>query len=790
MLKKSLFLFLILFSLLLLTSCAQLPPDTKQNNLNSARATEKEKFNTYIELEISRHKESREFENSLNDIFQENDPSKRLNKIEQWLQASKQSLSPQKQPHIWILLNLLSADAHSRLRENVRSNDQGAIIKHYEKALQVISHVGYPLQTAAIQNNLAEAYIALPEDRRVNYIEKAINLANQALKVRTRREFPEDWAKTQIILAKAFHERSLGDKVANLKKSAEFFEQVLEVQTRKRLPDDFLLTVYELSQVLLELEQYPKALAYIEKALEANEYQLQQSPSYVKEQLLTNQAESLFSSAIWAASQMQDYEKALQLMEWGKGRILRKKHNSDRHEKNQFLTNQMESLFPNTILAASQMQDYKRLLLPMELGTEDILPRRNYDSDRLASFLNNNFTFNPPPDIFSIYQWLSKLPGDSTIIAPIFSNQGTIIFILPAGLKNISEENIITIRDFTRSDLHTLIRGENRDEWGGYIAYYADLKNKINQFAAADEQELSQRKLETHMAYVLSTFSQRWLNRTIERQQQLDIRRNSRLIWILDSDSGLLPIHSITYQDQPLLALYTVHFAPSIYSAFIAHKNLAKKKNDHLLAIIDPDGNLRGARRENKLINRYFESKKELFQGDATLANYNQEMRKFSPAYIHFASHGNYDWRNPLESGLKLSDQILTINDLIKKPTSYLDGNRLVVLSACETSLVDISMPSESVGIPLAFLQAGAPGVISTLWPVNDTATATLMAKFYQFHINDSLEPAKALRKAQLWLRSASYKEINKVLGAKIPNEQDVPFKDRYYWAGFVYSGM
>lgn len=745
--KKSLSLFLILSSLLLLASCAQLPSDTKQNHLNSARAAEREKFDKNIKLEVSRYKESRYLGSSLNDIFQENNPSRKIEKINQWLPVSNQPLSPQNQPHIWVLLNLLSADAHRRLRENVSSIDQRAIINHYEKALQVISHIGYPLQTAAIQNNLAEAYIALPEDRRVNYVEKAIDLANQALKVRSQREFPDDWAKTQIILAKAFHERSLGDKVANLERSAGFFEQALEILIREKSHDDFLVTVYELSQVLLELEQYPKALTYIEKALEANEYRLQQSFSYEKDQLLTNQAESLFSSAVWAASQMQDYEKALQLMEWGKGRML----------------------------------------------------RRNYDSARLVSFQNNNLAFSPPPDIFSIYQWLSKLPSDSTIIAPIFSNQGTIIFILPAGLKNISEENIITIREFTRSDLHALIRGEKRDEWGGYIATYADLKIKINQYEKAlkinrpvayEYLKLSRRNFETQIADALSTFSQRWLNQTLERLQQLDIGHDSRLIWLLDSDTGLLPIHSIAYENQPLLALYTIHFAPSIYSAFIAHENLAKKKNDHLLAIIDPDRSLIGAMRENKLINRYFESKTELIQSDATLANYNQEMRKFSPAYIHFASHGNYDWKNPLESGLKLSDQILTINDLIKMPTSYLDGNRLVVLSACETSLVDISMPSESVGIPLAFLQAGAPGVISTLWPVNDTVTSALMAKFYQFHINDSLEPAKALRKAQLWLRSASYKEINKVLGAKIPNEQDVPFKDRYYWAGFVYSGM
>ncbi len=739
-LKFSIRLFVFSFitcGLLTLTSCAPFPSNIKENNLNSARAIEKNKFDKNFKQEVLHYKESRKLENLLNDISQEKNSSRKLEMINPWLQVSnQQKFSPNQQPHIWILLNLLSAEAHNKLRANGKPNHLDEVIKHYENALQVISHIGYPLQTASIQNNLAKALIDLPDYRRTNYLEKIINLAKQALKVRTRREFPEEWAKTQIILAKAFHERSNGDKISNLKQSAELFEQALKTQTLGKLPDDFLVTVHELSQVLLELEQYPKALAYIEKALEANEFQLQQSSSYEKDQFLANQAESLFSSAIWTASHMQDYEKAIQLMEWGKGRILRKK----------------------------------------------------IDSDNSISFQNRNIKFKAPPDTFTIYQWLSSLPADSTIIAPIFSNQGTTVFILPAGIKNIRKENIIKIKEFTRKDLYALIRGERSDEWGGYIAAYVDLKFKKKQ-----------KKWETHVDHTLTAFSHGWLNQTLDQLQQLGIRRDSRLIWLLDSDSGLLPIHSKMYQGQPLLEHYTNHFAPSIYSAFISQENLAKNRNDHFLAVINPyintDKNLPGAETEYNLIKQHFESITELIQRDASLENHERAIKKLSPAYIHFASHGIYEWKNPLESGLLLSDKRLTINYLFGMPTSYFEGNRLVVLSACETSLVDINMPSESIGIPLAFLQAGAPGVISTLWEVDDSVTAVLMTKFYQLHIKDSLEPSKALRKAQLWLRSANKQEIAKLTkeyyaALNLNDKGNLPFKDRYYWAGYVYSGM
>src|SRR5437868_15535210 len=54
----------------------------------------------------------------------------------------------------------------------------------------------------------------------------------------------------------------------------------------------------------------------------------------------------------------------------------------------------------------------------------------------------------------------------------------------------------------------------------------------------------------------------------------------------------------------------------------------------------------------------------------------------------------------------------------------------------------------------------GAAGVLGTLWPVDDRATALLIAKFYELHLGQGLAPPAALKRAQAWLREATRAEL------------------------------
>jgi len=73
----------------------------------------------------------------------------------------------------------------------------------------------------------------------------------------------------------------------------------------------------------------------------------------------------------------------------------------------------------------------------------------------------------------------------------------------------------------------------------------------------------------------------------------------------------------------------------------------------------------------------------------------------------------------------------------------------LVVLSACETGRGKAYGAEGVVGFTRAFLHAGAPRVIVSLWRVEDRATRVLMEEFYAAWKTGGVSTAEALRRAQ-----------------------------------------
>src|SRR5205807_1809002 len=88
----------------------------------------------------------------------------------------------------------------------------------------------------------------------------------------------------------------------------------------------------------------------------------------------------------------------------------------------------------------------------------------------------------------------------------------------------------------------------------------------------------------------------------------------------------------------------------------------------------------------------------------------------------HFACHGKFEIREPLDSALLLADNTrLALRDLLNTEPENLARMQMTVLSACQTALTDFQhLPDEVIGLHAGFLQAGIPSVIGTLWSVND----------------------------------------------------------------------
>ena len=145
--------------------------------------------------------------------------------------------------------------------------------------------------------------------------------------------------------------------------------------------------------------------------------------------------------------------------------------------------------------------------------------------------------------------------------------------------------------------------------------------------------------------------------------------------------------------------------------------------------------------------------------------------------FLHFATHGLLNDARPELSGLVLSlvdSKGRPTRGLLTAPDVFnLDlGADLVVLSACRTALGREIRGEGLIGLTRAFMYAGAPRVVASLWPVDDLSTSKLMKSFYEGMLGPrKLRPAAALRRAQAEMAS------------------DARWNAPYFWAGFQLQG-
>jgi CHAT domain-containing protein len=179
---------------------------------------------------------------------------------------------------------------------------------------------------------------------------------------------------------------------------------------------------------------------------------------------------------------------------------------------------------------------------------------------------------------------------------------------------------------------------------------------------------------------------------------------------------------------------YTLSTLPSASVLKFLEAKRAAGGSGGVVAVGNPDLgaalNLRFAEREARAVADHYAGATLLVRRDAT-----EERAKAlagGARLLHFATHGELDERDPLASGLLLvpggpEDGRLEVREIFGLDLQA----QLVVLSACETGLGQLSTGDELIGLQRAFLYAGTPAVITTLWKVDDRASFALMREFY-----------------------------------------------------------
>jgi CHAT domain-containing protein/tetratricopeptide (TPR) repeat protein len=421
------------------------------------------------------------------------------------------------------------------------------------------------------------------------------------------------------------------------------------------------------------------------------------------------------------------------------------------------------------------------------------------------------------PDIETIRQCLTNCigehPGPIAGVYLIITRAGGLgLVIHSGGVQPLPLK-------FNENDLNNvLIKRKRKAITGGYLPA---------QLGGAPRQEVLDEvlpKLGKHIMQPLAAV----LDALVPASQPTPNTVARLLVLIPTGRLALLPLHAAQYgikgKERAFLDDFTVAYVPSARVLDHCRQTLRSQSTGQpsLVAIGNPLPSEARAlvfgRAEAEEISMLFEGRSEQFcEVDAKHFDPKTSMR--SASYIHFACHGSYDPESPLKSAVILAGgKRLTLADVYAQPP--LRETRLVVLSACQTGVVDFDkLPEEAIGLPGGFLQAGAPGVVGTLWSVDDLSTALLMAKFYSLHLRGDpttdegpMPPVRALQRAQRWLRDATAEELDLVerwaqvhrttvdpvlrkvafnrmrYHARHPHEP--PFAHPHHWAAFTLAGV
>ncbi len=139
------------------------------------------------------------------------------------------------------------------------------------------------------------------------------------------------------------------------------------------------------------------------------------------------------------------------------------------------------------------------------------------------------------------------------------------------------------------------------------------------------------------------------------------------------------------------------------------------------------------------------------FDSLATEKEFKQHVKNYG--IIHLAMHSWLNENSPTLSGLFFTEDHGNENENnllqayeISKLELHAD---LVVLSACETGYGKFEKGNGIASLARAFMYAGVPSLVVSLWQVEDLATAKIMKHFYS-NLASGMDKAEAIRQAKL----------------------------------------
>jgi CHAT domain-containing protein/tetratricopeptide (TPR) repeat protein len=407
------------------------------------------------------------------------------------------------------------------------------------------------------------------------------------------------------------------------------------------------------------------------------------------------------------------------------------------------------------------------------------------------------------------------------LINEIRSVPGNEHFLAPPTLDDVmtisARAPLVYLLSTEAGGLALIVReGEIRALWLNDLALetvYEQIRGYLHALVSVKEHDSDEN--EAAWASTLERTTQ-WLWYVV-MEDLLDAVAPAERLWLVAAGQlSLLPLHAAWKfdVDAPTGRRYASDaivftYVPNARAAAEAERLATSLSATRLLAVAEPTtagrGPLASASHEAAAAEAAFAPNARSLEGaEATRAAVRAGIANSD--VIHFACHGEADLDQPLDSALLLAgDDRLTVRDLLAARVNA----RLAVLSACETGVAGLALPDEVVGLPVGLLQAGAAGVIASLWEVPDADTMMLMVEFYRRWRGSGTPPASALRDAQAWIRDTTNAQKASQYNAMLDSGLEIPlatvealmrevgkgapaersFEDIADWAAFIHIG-
>ncbi|BAY21661.1 TPR repeat-containing protein [Calothrix sp. NIES-2100] len=646
-------------------------------------------------------------------------------------------------------------------------------IEYLNESLKIANELRNEKIQGRLQGDLSAAYgaLAVDDDNVVDTqkINQAINYAQSSLKIA--QKYQDIEAECQAL--EHFGYAYFLNK--EYKKAIKSYLHIFKIARQYQLPVAKIQALHHLGELYLYIKKYQKASFCFEWALKLAQ-QLQDAQQeamgwvalgrVAKGQKNITDAINYYKKGIqiaekirstlkieenttsfvnfWARHyrslilllwQEKHFEEAFEFVEQSKARaFLDKLANARiglRGRVSGYLLKQEQNL-RNQILSL-RSKDPNHKLLSREKDYNNLLEKLEIQNPEIASLIS--------VDVASLAEIQKELDTETTLLEYFVTDERTLVFII------------------TRDRFQPINLDVTRAELKEQITLFLDFAN------ISEHHPLELKNLYNYLIAPLKSYLP-----------------TPRLTIVPHNILHYLPFAALTDGERYLIDDYTLVNLPCAnVLRFLRGKR--SRSTNRILALGAPDNTfdkllapLNFAQKEVEAIACRFQTKAYIGK-DATESLVWSQAKKAE--ILHIAAHGKYNPNTPLFSTIHLAmddkaevaqkDGRLEVHDVYKLDLTT--STNLVVLSACETFIGNtqkVSLGDEIIGLNRAFIYAGTPSVIASLWNVEDRATQSLMKKFYHY-LKMGMDKAKALQQAQIAVRK----------------NQPHPS----YWAAFVLTG-